>query len=71
VDQSSTPAGFTRAVNYLDRSALTVPNGFTAAGLPSGLQFVCDAYAEATALRLGWAYEQATEWHRRRPAGWG
>ena len=29
VDQTSTPAGFTRAVNLLERCALTVPNGFT------------------------------------------
>ena len=40
VDQTSTPAGFTRAVNLLERCALTVPNGLTGDGLPSGLQLI-------------------------------
>jgi aspartyl-tRNA(Asn)/glutamyl-tRNA(Gln) amidotransferase subunit A len=69
VDQNSTPAGFTRAVNLLQRCALTVPNGFTADGLPSGLQLIGRPYDEATILRIGWAYEQATDWHNRIPAG--
>jgi aspartyl-tRNA(Asn)/glutamyl-tRNA(Gln) amidotransferase subunit A len=70
VDQTSTPAGFTRAVNLLERCALTVPNGLTGDGLPSGLQLIGRPYDEATVLRIGWAYEQATEWHNRLPSGW-
>jgi len=69
VDQAGTPAGFTRAVNLLGRCALTVCNGFTANGLPTGIQFVCDPYDEDTALRIGWAYEQANDWHTQRPDG--
>jgi aspartyl-tRNA(Asn)/glutamyl-tRNA(Gln) amidotransferase subunit A len=69
VDQTTTPAGFTRAVNFLDRCALTVPNGFTRDGLPSGLQLIGRPYDEGTVLRLGWAYEQATDWHHRIPSG--
>src|SRR5215475_8563890 len=69
VDQTSTPAGFTRAVNLLERCALTVPNGLTGDGLPSGLQLIGRPYDEGTVLRIGWAYEQATEWHNRMPAG--
>ena len=69
VDQSTTPAHFTRFVNFLDLCALAVPNGFTAAGLPISLQIVCRGYDEATALRIGWAYQQATEWHQHRPPG--
>jgi aspartyl-tRNA(Asn)/glutamyl-tRNA(Gln) amidotransferase subunit A len=69
VDQSSTPAHFTRFVNALDLCALALPNGFTAAGLPLSLQIVCRGYDEATALRIGWAYQQATDWHERRPPG--
>jgi aspartyl-tRNA(Asn)/glutamyl-tRNA(Gln) amidotransferase subunit A len=69
VDQTSTPAGFTRAVNLLERCALTVPNGYTGEGLPSGLQLIGRPYDEATVLRIGWAYEQATEWHNRLPSG--
>jgi aspartyl-tRNA(Asn)/glutamyl-tRNA(Gln) amidotransferase subunit A len=67
VDQASTPAHFTRFVNFLDLCALAVPNGFTAEGLPISLQIVCRGYDEATALRIGWAYQQATDWHERRP----
>jgi len=69
VDQTATPAGFTRAVNLLERCALTVPNGFTRDGLPSGLQLIGRPYDEGTVLRIGWAYEQATDWHNRLPAG--
>jgi aspartyl-tRNA(Asn)/glutamyl-tRNA(Gln) amidotransferase subunit A len=71
VDQSTTPAHFTRFVNILELCALALPNGFTATGLPISLQIVCRGYDEATALRIGWAYQQATDWHRRRPPGMG
>jgi Asp-tRNA(Asn)/Glu-tRNA(Gln) amidotransferase A subunit family amidase len=47
--------------------ALSVPCGFTAAGLPIGLQVVGRPFDEATILRVAHAYEQATDWHRRRP----
>ena len=67
VDQGSTPAHFTRFVNALEMCALAVPDGFTASGLPLSLQIVCRAYDEETALRIGWAYQQATDWHERRP----
>lgn len=67
VDQDRTPAQFTRAANILDRCALAVPNGFTAGGLPISMQIVCRGYDEAMALRIGWAYQQATDWHQRRP----
>src|SRR5438270_3924270 len=69
VDQTTTPAHFTRLVNLLELCALAVPDGFTQTGLPLSLQIVCRPYDEATALRIGWAYEQATEWHQRHPPG--
>jgi aspartyl-tRNA(Asn)/glutamyl-tRNA(Gln) amidotransferase subunit A len=69
VDQNTTPAHFTRFVNALEICALAVPDGFTATGLPLSLQIVCRAYDEETALRIGWAYQQATDWHERRPPG--
>ncbi len=69
VDQSSTPAHFTRFVNILELCALALPNGFTASGLPVSLQIVCRGYDEATALRIGWAYQQATNWHQCWPPG--
>jgi aspartyl-tRNA(Asn)/glutamyl-tRNA(Gln) amidotransferase subunit A len=49
--------------------ALTVPCGFDSDGLPIGLQIAGRAFDEAQVLRVGAAYERATEWHRRRPAG--
>jgi len=69
VDQGKTAAYFTRPVNYLEQCALSLPNGFTAGGLPTALQVVARGGDEAMALRIGWAYEQATDWHRRRPPG--
>ena len=71
VDQATTPAHFTRFVNALDLCALALPVGFNAAGLPLSLQIICRGYDEATALRIGWAYQQATDWHERRPPGIG
>jgi aspartyl-tRNA(Asn)/glutamyl-tRNA(Gln) amidotransferase subunit A len=68
IDQSGTAAGFTRAANLLDYCALALPNGCTSEGLPTSLQIMCRGYEEATALRVGWAYEQATQWHRSAPA---
>ncbi len=71
VDQSTTPAHYTRVFNLLEMCALAIPNGFTADGLPISLQIACRPYDEATALRIGWAYQQATDWHQRRPPGFG
>jgi aspartyl-tRNA(Asn)/glutamyl-tRNA(Gln) amidotransferase subunit A len=67
VDQAGTAAFFTRVGNYLGLCGLAVPNGFTPGGLPTSLQILCHSGAEATALRIGWAYEQATDWTSRRP----
>ena len=49
--------------------AISVPCGFTASGLPIGLQIAGAPFAESTVLALARAYEQTTEWHRRRPPG--
>jgi aspartyl-tRNA(Asn)/glutamyl-tRNA(Gln) amidotransferase subunit A len=69
VDQSASPAVFTRMVNLLDLCALSIPNGFTRNGLPISLHIICKGYDEALALRIGWAYEQATDWLTRLPPG--
>ena len=69
IDQNKTPAHFTRLANWLEWCALVVPNGATAGGLPTSLHIVCRERDEATALRIGWAYEQATDWHLRVPPG--
>jgi len=44
-----------------------VPCGFDGLGLPIGLQLLGPAFREEVILRAGHAYEQATEWHMRRP----
>ncbi|MGH7898493.1 MAG: amidase family protein, partial [Candidatus Binatia bacterium] len=49
--------------------ALSLPCGFTQQSLPIGLQIAGRPFDEATVLRAGHAYEQATDWHRRRPPG--
>ena len=66
-DQGGTAAHFTRPGNYLGLCGLAVPNGFTSDGLPISLQILCAAGEEAMALRIGFAYEQATDWKTRRP----
>ena len=48
--------------------ALALPCGVSSEGLPLSLQIAGRPFDEATVLRVGHAYEQATEWHRRRPA---
>jgi aspartyl-tRNA(Asn)/glutamyl-tRNA(Gln) amidotransferase subunit A len=67
VDQNTTPAVFTRWGNFLDLCALAVPSGFSLAGLPLSLQIVCRGGDEATALRIGWAWQEVTDWHQRLP----
>ncbi|MBI3988996.1 MAG: amidase [candidate division NC10 bacterium] len=47
--------------------ALTVPMGFSPAGLPVGLQLIGRPFEEALVFRAGQVYESATEWHTRRP----
>jgi len=69
VDQGKAPARFTRFANLLELCGLAVPNGITAEGLPTSLQIVCRGYDEATALRIGWAFQATTDWHNRAPTG--
>jgi aspartyl-tRNA(Asn)/glutamyl-tRNA(Gln) amidotransferase subunit A len=47
--------------------AISVPCGFTAAGLPIGLQIAGPHWSEPVILSVAYAYEQQTEWHRRKP----
>ncbi len=58
---------YTRAFNFAGVPALSVPCGFTRDGLPVGLQIVGPHWSEASVLRAGYAYEQATAWHKRQP----
>lgn len=58
----------TRPINALGWPAIAVPCGFDERGLPIGLQIIGPPWGEADVLRLAHAYEQATEWHRRKPS---
>ena len=58
---------FTTSVNLAGLPGLSVPCGLDADGMPIGLQLIAPAFAEETALRVGDAYQRATEWHQRRP----
>jgi aspartyl-tRNA(Asn)/glutamyl-tRNA(Gln) amidotransferase subunit A len=51
----------------LNLCALAVPCGFTGEGLPIGLSIYGKAFQEDMVLRVGYAFQQATDWHRRRP----
>ncbi|MFO0887627.1 MAG: amidase [Isosphaeraceae bacterium] len=54
--------------NLTGQPGLSVPCGFTKAGLPIGMQLVGRPWDEATLLKVGSAYESATDWRLRRPA---
>lgn len=58
----------TRHFNLSGHPALTLPCGFTAAGMPIGMQLAGRYFDEATLFRIAHAYERSTPWHDRRPA---
>jgi len=58
---------FTLPWNLTGLPALSLPCGFTPAGLPAALQVVGRPFEEAMVFRVGRAYERATPWHRQRP----
>jgi aspartyl-tRNA(Asn)/glutamyl-tRNA(Gln) amidotransferase subunit A len=58
---------FTRPVNYLGVPSLSIPSGFTRSGLPVGMQLIGRSFDEATLLRIGAAFQRATDFHARVP----
>jgi len=60
-------SAWTRGINYLGVPALNVPAGFSARGLPLGVQFVGRPLGEAVILGLGRLFQRVTDWHRRSP----
>ena len=68
IEQARTLTRFTSPFNLTGLPALSVPCGFTAMGLPVGLQIVGRPWAEAKLLSAAYAYEQATAWHLRKPS---
>ncbi len=57
---------FTLAVNLAGLPGISVPGGFVD-GLPIGIQFIGNPFAEGTLLRMGYAFQQSTGHHRQRP----
>ncbi len=57
----------TLSVNLAGICGLSLPCGFDGSGLPIGLQLMGPALGESSILRVAYAYERATAWHRRRP----
>jgi aspartyl-tRNA(Asn)/glutamyl-tRNA(Gln) amidotransferase subunit A len=62
-----TRRSFTTPAALAGTPALAVPCGFGASGLPLSMQIIGRRFEDATVLRVGHAYEQSTDWHRRRP----
>jgi aspartyl-tRNA(Asn)/glutamyl-tRNA(Gln) amidotransferase subunit A len=60
-------ARFTYGWAFAGLPALSVPCGFSAEGLPIGLQLAAPRWCEATLLRAGAAYQRETDWHLREP----
>jgi aspartyl-tRNA(Asn)/glutamyl-tRNA(Gln) amidotransferase subunit A len=58
---------FTISVNLAGLPGLSLPCGFDSEGLPIGLQMIGKHFDETTILRIAFAYEQSTDWHKKRP----
>jgi aspartyl-tRNA(Asn)/glutamyl-tRNA(Gln) amidotransferase subunit A len=72
LNMSPNPAGEvwlrnTRPFNAYGLPTISIPCGFTRAGLPIGLQIAGPRFGEARVFRFAHAFEQATDWHRRMP----
>lgn len=58
---------YTISINLAGLPALSLPCGFDSEGMPIGLQIIGKHFEETTILRVGHQYEQATEWHKKKP----
>jgi aspartyl-tRNA(Asn)/glutamyl-tRNA(Gln) amidotransferase subunit A len=68
VDETTSPLSrLTRAANYLDLPAISVPCGLTDQGLPVGFQVIGRPRDEATVVAVGAAFESVSGWNGRRP----
>jgi aspartyl-tRNA(Asn)/glutamyl-tRNA(Gln) amidotransferase subunit A len=58
---------FTRPINYLGLPSLSIPSGFTKSGLPVGMQIIGRSFDEAMLIRIGAAFQRATDYHQKVP----
>src|SRR5882762_3300868 len=71
-NMSPAPAGEvwlrnTRPFNAYGLPTISIPSGFTSAGLPIGLQIAGPRFGEGRVLAFAYAFEQSTDWHKRAP----
>ncbi len=59
---------FTLSLNLAGVPGISIPCGFTSDKLPVGLQIIGKHFDEASILKVSYAYEQATDWHKRKPS---
>jgi len=67
MSEVATRLRYTAPIDMTGHPSLTLPGGLTAEGVPVGFQLVGRAFDEAGVLAAGDAFQQATDWHRRRP----
>jgi aspartyl-tRNA(Asn)/glutamyl-tRNA(Gln) amidotransferase subunit A len=58
---------FTISVNLAGVPGISIPCGFTSNNLPIGLQLIGKHFDEESILKVAYAYEQTTLWHKRKP----
>jgi aspartyl-tRNA(Asn)/glutamyl-tRNA(Gln) amidotransferase subunit A len=58
---------YTLSINLAGLPALSLPCGLDSEGLPIGMQIIGKHFDEPTVLRIAYAYEQATDWHKQKP----
>jgi aspartyl-tRNA(Asn)/glutamyl-tRNA(Gln) amidotransferase subunit A len=58
---------FTISVNLAGVPGISIPCGFTSQNLPVGLQIIGRHFDEESILKIAYAYEQSTDWHKRKP----
>lgn len=69
-DRDPWQSRYTVPFNFAGLPTISVPCGLSGQGLPLSLQFVGGPLTEDLLVRVGDAYERATNWHRLHPAGW-
>lgn len=67
IDLRTVGPEYTGIYNLVGLPAIVIPAGFSSEGTPIGLQIAGQWFDEATVLQVAHAFEQATDWHRRRP----
>lgn len=58
----------TTPINLAGICGMSIPCGFSSAGMPIGLQILGDSFKEENILKVGHAYEQTTDWHKKKPS---